>query len=163
MKTTRILGKKIMKTLTMTAVLAAQLLVVARPAMAAELAETRTQQMGAFGGVRLRVPLDGGAAADRRIRAGLTVAPTLHSRDLRGNSQMRMGEGLELGFNGDDRVRLALAGTPVSRIAQGPAGPDGRRMGVSTVGWIAIGVGVAAVAVATWFVIAINDDDRCCE
>ena len=152
-----------MKTLTMTALVAAQLLATAQPALAAELSDSRTQEMGAFGGVRLRVPLDGGAVGERRIRAGLTVAPTLHSRDLRGNSQVRTGEGLELGFNGDDRVRLSLAGTPVSRIAQGPAGPDGRRAGVSTIGWVAIGIGVAAVAAATWFVIAINDDDRCCE
>jgi hypothetical protein len=156
------LGKKIMKTLTIASALAAQLLAVARPAMAAELAETRNEQMGAFGGVRVRVPLDG-HAGEQGVRAGLTLAPTLHSRDVRGHSRMRIGEGLELGLNGDDRVRLSLAGTPVSRLVQGPAGPDGRRAGISPIGWVAIGVGVAAVAAATWFVIAINDDDRCCE
>jgi hypothetical protein len=151
-----------MKTLTMTTLVAAQLLATAQPALAAELSDSQTQQMGAFGGVRLRVPLDG-RAGDRQVRAGLALAPTMHTRDLRGNSRMRMGEGLELGLNGDDRVRLSLAGTPVSRIAQGPAGPEGPRAGVSPIGWVAIGLGVAAVAVATWFVIAINDDDRCCE
>ena len=151
-----------MKRLTMAALVAAQLMATAQPALAAELSDSRTQQMGAFGGVRLRVPLDG-RVGERQVRAGLALAPTLHSRDLRGNSQIRMGEGLELGFNGNDRVRLSLAGTPVSRIAQGPAGPQGPRAGVSTIGWVAIGVGVAAVAAATWFVIAINDDDRCCE
>ena len=151
-----------MKRLMIIALLCGQLAVAAQPAVAAELADGRTQQMGAFGGVRLRVPLDGRIGA-RQVRAGLTVAPTLHSRDVRGASQMRMGEGLELGYSGDDRVRLSLAGTPVSQIAQGPAGPDGRRAGISPIGWVAIGVGVAAVAAATWFVIAINDDDRCCE
>ncbi len=144
-----------MKTLTMAALVAAQLLATAQPALAAELSEGRTQEMGTFGGVRLRVPLDG-RAGRRQVRAGLTVAPTLHSRGIRGDSQMRIGEGLELGLNGDDRVRLSLAGTPVSRLAQGQPGPDGRRAGISPVGWVAIGV-------ATWFVIAINDDDRCCE
>jgi len=91
------------------------------------------------------------------------VAPTLRSRSASGETRTRIGEGVELGFNGDDRVRLSLAGTPVSRLAQGEAGPDGRRAGISPIGWVAIGVGVAAVAAATWFVIAINDDDRCCE
>lgn len=151
-----------MKILTIAALVAAQLVATAQPALAAELSDSCTQEMGAFGGVRLRLPLDG-RVGEQRIRAGLAVAPTLHSRDLRGNSRMHIGEGLELGLNGDDRVRLSLAGTPVSRIAQGPAGPEGRRAGVSPIGWVAIGVGVAAVAAATWFVIAINDDDRCCE
>ncbi len=151
-----------MKTLTMATLVAAQLLTTAQPAVAAELSDSRTQEMGAFGGVRLRVPLDG-RAGERRIRAGLALAPTLHSRDLRGNSRVRMGEGLELGLDGDDRVRLSLAGTPVSRLAQGQPGPEGRRAGISPVGWVAIGVGVVAIGVATWFVIAINDDDRCCE
>jgi hypothetical protein len=36
-------------------------------------------------------------------------------------------------------------------------------MGVSTLGWIAIGAGVAAVGTAIWFYAAITDDDRCCE
>jgi hypothetical protein len=151
-----------MKTLTMAALLAAQLVTAAPPAMAAELADGRTQEMGAFGGVRVRMPLDG-RAGERQIRAGLTLAPTLQGRDVRGHSRTRIGEGLELGLDGDDRVRLSLAGTPVSRIAQGPAGPDGRRAGISPIGWVAIGIGVAAVAAATWFVIAINDEDRCCE
>src|SRR5688500_17559667 len=156
------MGREIMKTLTIIALVAAQLLATAQPALAAELSDSRTQEMGAFGGVRLRVPLDG-RAEDRQVRAGLALAPTLHTRDLRGNSQVRIGEGLELGLNGDDRVRLSLAGTPVSRLAQGQPGPDGRRAGISPIGWVAIGIGVAAVAAATWFVIAINDEDRCCE
>ena len=151
-----------MKKLMIATLLSGQLLTAAAPAVAAELERDAAPQMGAFGGVRLRVPLDG-RAGERGVRAALTVAPTLHRSDLRGNSQMRMSEGLELGFNGDDRVRLSLAGTPVSRIAQGEAGPDGRRAGMSPIGWIAIGAGVVLVAVATWFVIAINDDDRCCE
>lgn len=151
-----------MKRLMIAALLAGQMLGAAPPALAAELTDGRGQEMGAFGGVRLRVPLDG-RAEQRQVRAGLAVAPTLRSRSASGETRTRIGEGLELGLNGDDRVRLSLAGTPVARIAHGPAGPDGRRVGISPIGWVAIGIGVAAVAAATWFVIAINDDDRCCE
>ena len=139
-----------MKKLTMAALVAAQLAAAAQPALAAELNDGRTQQMGAFGGVRLRVALDG-RVGERRIRAGLALAPTMHSRDLNGNVRMRMGEGVELGLNGDDRVRLSLGGTPVSRIVHGPAGPDGRRVGVSTLGWVAIGAGVVLVAVGGFY------------
>ena len=140
-----------MKRLMIAAVLAAQLVAAAQPAFAAELTDTTTRQVGAFGGMRVRVPLDG-RAGEQRIRAGLTLSPTMHSRDLRGHSQLRIGEGLELGVNGGDRVVLSLAGTPVSRLAQGPAGPDGgRAAGVSTVGWIAIGAGVLVLAVGGFY------------
>ena len=132
-----------MKYPTMAALVAAQLLATARPAFAAELNDGSSHQMGAFGGVRVRVPLDGDAR-QRPVRAGLTIAPTMLSRSANGEIRARIGEGLELGFNDDDRVRLSLAGTPVARLAQGGTGPDGRRAGVSTIGWIAIGVGVLA-------------------
>jgi|SRR5687768_12449078 len=135
-----------MKIVTMVALFAAQLLNAA-PAAAAELTESRGQEMGAFGGVRVRVPLDG-RAGQRQLRAGLAVAPTLQIRSANGEIRTRIGEGLELGYQGDDRLRLSLAGTPVSRLAQGPAGPDGRRARVSTLGWVAIGVGGVLVAAA---------------
>ena len=138
-----------MKYPTIAALLAAQILAAAQPAYAAELTEHRTQQMGAFAGVRVRMPLDGDAR-QRQLRAGLAVAPTLQSRTAGGETRTRIGEGIELGINGDDRVRLSLAGTPVSRLAQGEAGPEGRRAGVSTLGWIAIGAGVLATGFVLW-------------
>ena len=147
-----------MKILTMTALIAAQMLAFVQPAGAAELTEARTQQMGGFAGLRLRVPMDGNAE-QRQIRAGLTVAPVMQSRTMSGESQVRIGEGLELGIAGDQPIRLSLAGTPVSQLAQGPAGPDGRRMGISTIGWIAIGVGVAAVIVVGAAVLCASDHD----
>ena len=134
-----------MKKLTIIAMLAAQLLSSAQPALAADLTDAQAQRMGAFAGFRVRVPLDG-AADTRAVRAGLTLAPTLQSQSRTGEIRTRFGEGLELGISGDRPVRLALAGTPVSRLAQGPAGPDGQRAGVSTVAWVAIGVGVVAIS-----------------
>ena len=149
-----------MKKPTIAALVAGQLLATAQPAFAAELAETRSQQMGAFAGFRMRVPLDG-RAADRQVRAGLTVAPTLHSLTADGEVRLRIGEGLELGVTGGEPVRLSLAGTPVNRLARGPVGPDGRRMGISTIGWIAIGVGtVVLVTVGFGYVLYRASDDR---
>jgi hypothetical protein len=139
-----------MKRLMIAALLAGQLSMAAQSAAAAELGDARlqdmgrSQQIGTFAGLRMRVAL--GDDGDRqRLRAGLALAPTVQSAAPRGEVRTRFGEGLELGIVGDSPVRLSLAGTPVSQLAQGPRGPDGQRAGVSTIGWVAIGVGVAAI------------------
>ena len=147
-----------MKKLMIAALLGGQAMVAAQPAFAAELAESRSQQSGAFAGLRVRMALDG-SAQQRRVRAGLTLAPTLHSRTATGETRLRIGEGIELGIVGREPVRLSLGGTPVNRLAQGAAGPEGQRLGVSTIGWIAIGVGVAAVIVVGAAVICASDHD----
>jgi hypothetical protein len=139
-----------MKQLTVEALLAGHFLTVAQLVLAADLAETEQPRMGAFGGVRVRVPL-GGDARQRQVRAGLTIAPTLHSRSLNGAARTRIGEGLELGVTGREPVRLSVAGTPVNRLVQGGTGPDGQRLGVSTVGWIAIGTGVVVLAIGGFY------------
>ncbi len=144
-----------MKKLTMAAVVAAQLSIAAQPALAADLTENSRQQMGAFAGFRMRVPLDG-YAQQRRIRAGLAVAPSMHSRAMNGESRLTMGEGLELGIAGDESVRLSLGGTPVSQLVRGSTGPGGERAGVSTLGWIAIGVGAALVITAVAGALAVD-------
>lgn len=105
-----------MKSLTIAALVAAQILPHAAPAFAAELAETQEQHAGVFGGVRLRVPLDGHRQREG-IRAGLTLAPTLHSRTAEGETRLRMGEGIELGVSERQQLRLAIAGQDVRRLA----------------------------------------------
>ena len=139
-----------MKRLTIAALIAGQVLTAAQPALAAELAETRTHQMGAFGGVRLRVPLDDHAGR-QPVRAGLTLAPTMHGRTPDGASRMRIGEGLELGFTENRPLTLSLAGTPVNRLGAAQDQPESDEDedeggGPSTLGWIAIGVGAVAIA-----------------
>jgi hypothetical protein len=129
-----------MKKLTIAALIAAQTLTVATPAAAADIAEARETRPGAFAGLRLRVPLDGGAH-QRQVRAGLTVAPTLHSRSADGAVRGRIGEGLELGATPGRAPALTLAGTRVDRLGA----PDGRRANISTEGWIAIGAGTLIV------------------
>jgi hypothetical protein len=147
-----------MKKLAIAALVAAQVLTAAEPAFAADLTSNQEIQGGAFGGVRLRVPL-GGRVRDNRVRAGFAFAPTVSSRSRDGAVRTRIGEGLELGVTGREPVRLSLAETPVNRLAQGGWGPDGRRLGISTLGWIALGVGAAIVIVVGAAAICISDHD----
>src|SRR5687767_14711201 len=106
---TKIEGMRYMNAVVIAALLGGQAMITAQPAVAADLTEARTQQMGAFAGLRMRMPLDG-TVQQRRIRAGLTLAPTMHSRSADGALRMRMGEGLELGLAGDEPARLSIAG-----------------------------------------------------
>ncbi|HET9639022.1 MAG TPA: hypothetical protein VFP12_07435 [Allosphingosinicella sp.] len=141
-------------------VAAAQILPAAQPAMAAELHQDRAgmpNQVSAFAGARLRVPLGG---KREKPQAGLALTSTLRSG---ATGELRFAKGAELGFSGDRKLRLSLAGRPVSQIAQGGKAEDGRKLGVSTLGWIGIGAAVAVVGTAVWFYAAITDDDRCCE
>jgi hypothetical protein len=146
-----------MKKLTVAALVAGQLLTAAQPAFAAELIDGRTQQIGAFAGARVRVPL-GGDVRQRQLRAGLTLAPTLRTLAADGQSQLRFGEGLELGVTGREPVRLLLAGQDVRRLGAAEDDND-RHGGPSTLGWIAIGVGAAIVIVVGAAVLCASDHD----
>lgn len=150
-----------MKKLVMAALVAAQSVAAAQPALAADLVGRDGQQMGSFAGARLRIALDG-PRQERQLRAGLTLAPTMRIQDSDGASRLRVGEGVEFGIVGNQPARLSLGGVPVNRLAQGPAGPNGERRGVSTLGWIGIGVGatilVAAGAGYLWFEDAMDCD-----
>ena len=147
-----------MKKPAMAALIAGQL-VTAMPAHAAELAATEhpgSQQIGTFVGARVRVPLAG--AGRERTRVALTAAPALHALQTSGQRSVRFGQGLELGNRGN-RLQLSYAGRPVSRIVAGATAPDGERRGISTLGWVAIGVGVLAVVVVSAAAICISDSD----
>ena len=137
-----------MKSLTMAALVAAQLSLGAQPAFAAELVDERgavAQRQGAFAGARLRVPLDGARA--HKAQAGLTIAPMVQGRQADGSLRTRFGEGLELRLAGEAKPQLAFGGRSFAQLTEGRTGPDGRKHGISTIGWVAIGVGVAALVV----------------
>ncbi|HEY5711586.1 MAG TPA: hypothetical protein VIT38_06800 [Allosphingosinicella sp.] len=138
-----------MKSLLIAGLVAGQLLATAQPVLAADFAEARDVRTGAFAGLRLRMPL--GADPERRgVQVGLTVAPTLRSTNMDGRSRMGIGEGIELGIRQRETVTLRLAGTRIDRLgmAEGNRAPQGHRHGVSTLGWIAIGVGTIVLAAA---------------
>lgn len=141
-----------MKTMMIAALLGAQLLGAAQPAIAAELEAVGDQRMGAFGGLRVRLPL-GGEVGDRRLRAGLTLAPTLHGRLPSGESRLRIGEGLEFGVRGREPMRLSIGGRDLRRLA---ARYDDDR-GVPTGAWIAGGIVLTAIIGVTLVADAFHD------
>lgn len=146
-----------MKTYVLAGLVATQTIVAAQPAAAASFEESATVQSGTFAGARIRLSL-GGKEQDRKFRAGLTLAPTLRSQTISGQTQTRIGEGLELGFTGKRPLTLSLAGRPVSNLLPGGAkSDDERRLGISTVGYVAIGAGVALVVGAVLFADAVHD------
>ncbi len=150
-----------MKNYVLAGLVAAQMIATASPAAAAAtLEETQIVQTGTFAGARIRLSL-GGKQQDRKFRAGLTVAPTLRSRAISGETRMRIGEGPELGFAGGRPLTLSLAGQPVSRLLPGGnKSEDDGRLGISTGGYVAIGVGVILVAGGVGYLVMAN---RCTE
>ena len=99
---------------------------------------------GAFVGARIRLPTSGQAA---RPQAMLTIAP-IQSQSGRGTMRTRMGEGVALNFSARAAPSLSIAGTPRGVPAnEGPPRPAARS-GLSSTGWVAIGVGVVAAAAA---------------
>ncbi|HYD13234.1 MAG TPA: hypothetical protein VEC11_10340 [Allosphingosinicella sp.] len=146
-----------MKKLLIAALVAGQTCAATTPAFAQGYAPAHDTEMGMFSGVRIRIPFGGGARAP--IRAGLAFAPTARTDYQDGRVRTRIGEGLEFGVNGREPLQFSLAGTPVNRLAQGRAGPDGQRLGVSTIGWIAIGVGATLVILVTATAICMSDSE----
>ena len=144
-----------MKKLLIAALAAGQILGTAAPAFAQSYSPARETETGTFGGVRVRIPF--GGHAREHVRAGFAFAPTSRTDFQDGRTRTQIGEGLEFGFNGRGPVQFSLAGTPVNRLAQGRSGPDGQRLGVSTLGWIAIGVGVSAVIVDSAAALCVSD------
>ena len=146
-----------MKKLLAAALIASQVLGTTAPAFAQGYAPARETEAGTFGGVRVRIPFGGGAREE--IRAGLAFAPTARTDYQDGRVRTRIGEGLEFGVVGRQPLQFSLAGTPVNRLGQGRAGPEGRRLGVSTIGWIAIGIGASLVILVAATAICASDHD----
>ena len=129
------------------ALLAAQ---IATPAAAADLngrSAFMEDQRGAFAGLRIRARLggDAGTQSENRLRASLTLAPTVHNRTAAA-TRMSMGEGIELGVSPGARPTVLLGGRPLDRLELFGEVPDqGDRANVSTVAKVAIVAGVIVV------------------
>jgi hypothetical protein len=147
-----------MKKLLIASIVAAQIVVTAQPIAAAELhadATNMPSQVSAFAGARVRVPIGG---RHEKPQAGLALTSTLRSG---ATGEVRFAKGAELGLSGgDSKIRLSLGGTPVARLAPAGQGPQGRKQGVSTIGWVAIGVGFVALVLVA-LVAACSADNDC--
>ena len=131
--------------------------VAAAPVLAQNYAPVRDTETGTFAGLRLHLSF--GGETREPLRAGLAFAPVARADYQDGRVRTRIGEGLEFGINGRGPVRFSLAGMPVNQLVQGRTGPDGRRMGVSTLGWVAIGVGATVVVLFAAAAICFSDHD----
>lgn len=131
------------RSLVIASLIATQL--VATPAVAAELHSDRSPgaiEAGTFAGARLRLPIGAGTRGEP-LRAGLVMAPTLVREQAGGRRAASFGEGFELGFGPNRRgLVVSLAGRPLTGRDRDLPGP---RAGVSTIGWVAIGVGAVAL------------------
>ena len=153
--------------------IAAALALVAVPAHAAEdpgltLHEGpgNARQVGMAAQASLTIPLGGASSADTAVpslslRAGPSLTrsgPTVSVRD-----RTRVAPLAELALRPRHSTTLSLAGRPLAasyaspalREAAGP--PDGPRQNLSTLGYIAIGVGVAVIVGGILFLDAVRD------
>ena len=134
---------------------AGQIALAAGPARAA-IFVAEAPQVGAFGGVRISVPLDRARGERQPVRAGLALAPTTRMGGAAGEVRTRIGEGLMLDLAGRGPAALSLAGTRLDRLGAAQDDEDGDG-GLPTWAWIAGGVTVALGAGYLWFEDAMND------
>lgn len=135
------------------AAMAALIIIPAVPALSAGPETAATERMGAFAGARLRLSLGG---PERRIRGGLTFAPTHHRASLDGETRLRFGEGFEYGLVGRGPATLSILGISERELGRRHAG---ERLGISS-GTIAIGA--AAGAAVLVFLLLDGDGERDC-
>ena len=151
-----------MKKLLVAALVAGQIPGGSAAAFAQGYAPVRETETGAFGGVRLRIPFGGNAREP--VRAGIAFAPATRTDYQDGRIRTRFGEGVEFGYRTGRPISMSIAGRDLSSFrlnaAQGEQEQQRRRRGgPSTVGWIAIGVGVSLVIFVAAVAICASDHD----
>ena len=117
------------------------------PAQAAGLDAASEVRLGAFVGARLQLPL--GYANGHRPRAALAIAPTRSQISDSGTIRTAIGEGVAFNLSPGRKPTVTLAGVRAD-VALGferqrPVDAE-NGMGISTGGWIGIGVGTVALA-----------------
>ncbi|MBA3676458.1 MAG: hypothetical protein H0W74_03540 [Sphingosinicella sp.] len=136
-----------MKSIITAALVASQIAAAATPAMAATIEDHQMasqRSIGGFAGARFRMPL---GAKEKKPEIGFALT-TIQRNGPSGT--MRFSQGVELGVSGNGTAGFSIAGrllrpqsaTLVSRPGEAP---KGQKAGVSTIGWVLIGVGTLAV------------------
>lgn len=116
---------------------------IATPVQAADQTDVR---FGTFAGAQFKLPI--GGATKMRPQARLSVAPTQSRYSADGMIRTRIGEGVALDFTAARKPTLMLAGvradTALGLRSQERIDAD-NKLGLSTSGWIGVGVGSVAV------------------
>ena len=147
----------------LTAIILASLL--AAPAEAASWQDQAIDSRpGAFVGARLKLPL--GHQAEAKPRAELAFAPTQSRISSGGVVRTRIGEGLAFGITPKAKPTLTLAGmradTALGLTRMGRSDAE-QKLGVSTGGWVAIGVGAAVLVGLGTVYILFKEAEECHE
>jgi hypothetical protein len=134
---------------------------LAAPVAAAPAYQSAGTRPGAFVGGRLKLPL--GKHSRTKPRAELAIAPTQSQISTSGLVHTRIGEGVALAFIPKSKPALTLAG--VRADAALGLRPGGRsdaqsKLGVSNAGWLAIGVGVVALAAGGYLLYLVHEADE---
>lgn len=120
---------------------------IAAPANAASFDDgTAGIRPGSFAGAVIRIPLDGSRA--NQPRASLTFAPTQTRIGSNGATSTRIGEGFAFNLTPGSKPTLTLAGVRADTafgIKEGEGLNPDRKLGMSTGGVVAIGVGALAL------------------
>lgn len=119
---------------------------------------------GAFVGARLNLSLGGRGAA--KPRAQLAFAPTQSRISGDGMVRTRIGEGLALNLTGQRKPMLTLGGVRADSalgLQRNGSVKIDQKTGISTGGWIAIGVGTAVVVGLGAFYVWLKEADECHE
>jgi hypothetical protein len=136
-------------------VLAAPLEAAAGPYGGAEV------RPGGFVGAQLKLPL--GDKTPSKPRAALAIAPTRSQISAGGAVRTTIGEGLALNFAPKSKPTFTLAGVRADTalaLQRGGGTDPQRKLGVSTGGWVAIGVGVAVLVGGIYFVHLVHEADK---
>ena len=114
---------------------------------------------GAFLGARVQIPLGGRSIS--RPRASLAIAPTLQRISNKGEVRTSIGEGVALSIG--SRPTLTLMGMRADQaldLSPAQQADSTHKQGVSTGGWVAIGVGVAAVVGGIGFLYVLHEAEE---
>lgn len=125
---------------------------------------------GAQAGVTVRLGNRQTVRDENRVRLSVSAGPMLAIRDARAQSGIRRSI-VPLGaftLNPGRSARFDLAGvavaehlTPLGAAEKEKEERDGKKKGPSTIGWVAIGTGAAALIGATVFVLMLADAADC--
>jgi hypothetical protein len=139
--------------------LACASLLLAPVEAAAAQYETVDVRPGGFVGARFKIAFGGANAS--KPRAALAIAPTLTRRSDEAGVRTSIGEGVALNFG--RKPTLTLAGVRADQALGLTPSKDvdaEHKLGVSTGGWIAIGIGVAAVAGGLYFLHLVDEAEE---
>jgi hypothetical protein len=136
--------------------------VIAAPLHAAPWQDQGSQvRPGAFIGAQFKTSFGGPTRS--QPHAQLAFAPTRSRLSNSGQLTTRIGEGLALDFTSNAKPTLTLAGIRADtalRLTRATRSETGQKSGISTTGWVAIGVGVAALAGGAYLLHLIHEAEK---